>query len=192
MGPSFLYSSTITALALASALARLFFLKHNLRFWQKKGKGHFDKWRWCSWRLSWCRITADSVHRRGTRSTANWPAGRWAWAGKQTQTRSRNWSFHSLENSWKAEKMFQGTGLWRFNCVGGTFSLLYFTFSTVRSGWDWGRCRSAWRFPRCWPHKECRSRILSTLSSDTAPPPGSPRMSSGQTGPPPLSFWEIK
>lgn len=31
MGPSFRYSSTITALALASALARWFFLKHNLR-----------------------------------------------------------------------------------------------------------------------------------------------------------------
>lgn len=37
MRPSFLYSSTITALALASALARSFFLKHNLRLEEKAG-----------------------------------------------------------------------------------------------------------------------------------------------------------
>lgn len=37
MRPSFRYSSTITALALASALARSFFLKHNLRVEAKAG-----------------------------------------------------------------------------------------------------------------------------------------------------------
>lgn len=71
----------------------------------------------------WCRITVDSVRRRGRRSITKQAAGRWAWAGRQTQTRSQNWSIRSLENSWKAEEMFHNT---RFGRV--LFFLIHLRF----------------------------------------------------------------
>lgn len=62
MRPSFLYSSTITALALASALARSFFLKHNLH---KKAISHKLELDFCVWsspsdaELPWTQSTVE-------------------------------------------------------------------------------------------------------------------------------------
>lgn len=63
------------------------------------------------------------------------------------------------------------------------------TFSAGQSGWGSVRCQSEWQSHQYSLHREYRSRILSTPSSDTLTLFGSPQMSSCQSALSHPSFW---